>query len=54
MGAAKSRKLVLVAQSVIKQNGWTDRPVRIDVVAVTWGERGGPSVRHSVSAVTLT
>jgi len=52
VGAAKSRKLTLVAQSVMKQNRWTDRPVRIDVVAVTWSP-GGVRVRHLPDAVRL-
>lgn len=54
VGAAKSRKLVQVAQSLIKQRGWTDRPVRIDVAAVTWAPRGGFEVRYLESAVALS
>jgi len=51
---AKARKLLQVAQSLIKRNGWADRPVRIDVVGVVWPERGRPSVRHLESSVALS
>ena len=51
---AKARKLIQVAQSLIKQNAWHDRPVRIDVVGVVWPERGRPDVRHLESCVTLS
>ncbi len=53
VGGAKSRKLVQVAHAAMKQNGWQDRAVRIDVVAVMYPERGRASVRHHESAVTL-
>ena len=53
VGSAKSRKLVQVAQAAMKKHAWQGRPVRIDVVAVSYPARGRPSVRHHESAVTL-
>lgn len=49
--ARKRRKLLQIARWLRRANGWEDRPVRIDVVAVDWPERGGPSVRHYERAV---
>ncbi len=54
VGAAKARKLVLVAQAAARKNGWESRPMRIDVVGVVWPERAKPRVRHIESAVTLS
>lgn len=49
---AKRRKLLAVARSLVRSNGWEGRPVRIDVVAVEWlGEGREPVVRHHVDAV---
>ncbi|GMV26080.1 MAG: hypothetical protein AMXMBFR58_21110 [Phycisphaerae bacterium] len=45
--AHKQRKLAQVARHLARANGWTDRRVRIDVVAVEWGRRG-VVVRHHV------
>lgn len=55
VGRAKARKLRSLARTLAGQNGWTDRPLRIDIVAVTWGdgpiEGVAPEVRHFVNAV---
>ena len=56
--ARKRAKLVAVTRYLAKANGWHDRPVRIDVVAVEWPARGArgtsrrPVLRHHVGAVT--
>lgn len=46
VGAAKRRKLEQVAQALIKKKNWTDRPVRIEAVAVEWPSRGRPHVQR--------
>jgi putative endonuclease len=46
--ARKRRKLAAVARMLARANGWNDRPVRIDVVAIEWPEQGRPTVRHHV------
>ena len=49
----KRRKLLAVTRSLIRLKGWTDRPVRIDVVAVEWSSPGAaPVLRHHVNAVS--
>jgi Holliday junction resolvase-like predicted endonuclease len=48
----KRGKLIAVARSLARANHWEDRPVRIDVVAVEWPDRGGkPTLRHHTNAV---
>ena len=49
----KAKKLVAVARSMLRQNGWHDRPVRIDVVAVEFdaGGKQPVAVRHHPSAI---
>lgn len=43
----KRRKLYSIARLLARANGWTDRPVRIDVVAIEWPAAGGrPTLRH--------
>jgi len=49
--AFKRRKLVLLTEQLRARKGWTDRPVRIDVISVQFDERGKPSVRHFENAV---
>jgi putative endonuclease len=50
--AWKRKKLLEVSRELARANGWTGRPVRIDVVAVEWGEdRRPPVVRHFVDVV---
>ena len=51
VGRAKERKLRQVAGVVARRHGWTDRPLRIDVVAIEWPPRGRPRVRHHPDAV---
>ena len=48
----KRRKLLHVAAATASRLRWGDRALRIDVVAIEVGERGKPSVRHHLSAVT--
>jgi putative endonuclease len=52
----KQRKLREITRSLVKLNGWEDRPVRIDVVAIEWpteksGKRSRPTIRHFEGAV---
>lgn len=49
--ARKRRTLLSVARTLARLNGWHDRPVRIDVVAVDWPTKGRPVLRHHVAAV---
>lgn len=49
--AAKRRKLTELARHLSKLNRWRGFPVRIDVVAVEWPERGKPVIRHWPDAV---
>jgi len=51
VGARKQEKLRRLAREVARRRDWTDRPLRIDVVAVEWPERGRPIVRHTQRAV---
>lgn len=51
VGHAKRRKLARVAPAVARHLRWTTGPVRIDVVTVTWPDRGSPTLRHYESAV---
>jgi Holliday junction resolvase-like predicted endonuclease len=47
----KRRKLRAIARHLGRANGWTGRPLRIDVVAIEWPEGSGsrgakPVLRH--------
>jgi putative endonuclease len=48
----KRRKLIAVANDLVRKRGWTDRPLRIDVVAVEIVAGEKPVVRHTRSAVS--
>ena len=48
----KREKLLELTQRLIARRSWTDRPVRIDVIAVEYPEKGGPTIRHFQNAVT--
>jgi putative endonuclease len=48
VGARKRRKLIAAARYLVKANGWHDRPVRVDAVAMEWPEHGEPTLRHLV------
>jgi putative endonuclease len=51
--AEKRAKLLSVARELIRRNGWHDRQVRIDVVAIEWPRgRGRPTIRHHAGAVS--
>jgi putative endonuclease len=48
----KRGKLTAVARALAAANGWKDRPIRIDIVAVEWPQGGGrPALRHLPDAV---
>lgn len=49
--AAKRRKLTELARHLAKLNRWRGLPLRIDVVAVEWPQRGKPVIRHWEDAV---
>jgi len=50
--ARKRAKLLSLARSLRRHNGWEGRPTRIDVVGVEWPASGGePLVRHHEAAV---
>lgn len=49
--AKKRGKLRLLANQVARERGWTDRPLRIDVVAVDAHEGGRKTIRHYENAV---
>lgn len=50
--AAKADQVRRVAAAVRRSNGWLDRPMRIDLVAVEWaGDTPEPEVRHHVNAM---
>lgn len=49
--AHKQHKLQQVARALIRKHGWSDRPVRIDIVAVEWSRDGDHIIRHHERAV---
>jgi putative endonuclease len=50
--ADKRAKLRAILRHLVRANGWSDRPCRIDVVAIDWPRKGGkPVVRHHEHAV---
>jgi len=48
---AKGARLVRLAQMIAAREGWRDRPLRIDVVAIECLPGGEPVVRHYEDAV---
>jgi putative endonuclease len=48
VGAKKKRKLVAAARYLVKANGWHERPVRVDAVAVEWRDASEPTLRHLI------
>lgn len=49
----KRERLMRIARSLRRSNGWNDRPFRIDVIAVDFSPRGEqPEIRHHVNAVS--
>lgn len=52
--ADKRRKLAAIGRWLSKANGWDDRPMRIDAVAVEWPANGRkPTVRHLVAVAPM-
>lgn len=49
--ARKRRTLQKLLHTLAAANGWTDRPMRIDVVAIEWPQGSEPKVRHHAGAV---
>ncbi len=48
--AAKQRRLTRLAVTFLKRHGLLERPARFDVIAVTWPERGRPTLEHFENA----
>lgn len=51
IGPDKRRRLLAIARALRAANGWQDRPIRIDAVAVSIPARGKPIIRHFENAV---
>ncbi len=53
--AKKRANLARIARTLARINGWTNRPLRIDVIAVEWPaeKRARPTLRHWIAAVPL-
>lgn len=51
VGPAKQHRLRAIIRSVASTNGWSDRPLRIDIIAIDWPAQGSPTVRHFIAAV---
>ncbi|MFN7021585.1 MAG: YraN family protein [Phycisphaerales bacterium] len=51
--AQKRARLGAILRHLQRANRWTNRPVRIDVVAVDWPVGGKPVVRHHADAVSV-
>lgn len=50
--AKKRRTLLALARHLRKANNWTNRPIRIDVIAVEYAQGSRrPTIRHLVDAV---
>lgn len=50
----KRRTLLRIIRHLAASNGWVQRPLRIDVVAIDWhqeGDSASPVLRHHVDAV---
>ena len=47
---AKQRRLTRLAVTFLKRHGLLERPARFDVVAITWPERGRPTIEHFENA----
>ena len=51
--AHKRQKLAAIAKALSKANGWQNRPVRIDVIAIDWPAAAGkPALRHHIGIQT--
>ncbi|MBL8746722.1 MAG: YraN family protein [Phycisphaerae bacterium] len=50
LDARKRAAMVRAARALARARRWTDRPLRIDVVAVEWSRAGEHVVRHHVGA----
>jgi putative endonuclease len=49
--ARKRGTMLRAARTIAKRRRWTDRPLRIDVVAVEWSRNGKHVIRHHVAAL---
>ncbi len=51
LNAAKKRKLLAIAQDLIRRKKWTGRTVRIDLIAIDLRAGEKPDIRHHLNAV---
>lgn len=51
--AHKRDKLVGILRHLARANGWTVRPLRIDVVALEFPTAGEPEIRHHPAALAI-
>ena len=51
VGRAKRRHLLRLAGRLASSAEAEGRPIRLDVIAIVWPERGRPTVRHHEAAV---
>lgn len=51
--AHKRDKLAAILRHLARANGWTRRPLRIDVVAIEFPPAGEPTVRHHPGALRV-
>lgn len=49
--ARKRGTMLRAARTIAKRRRWTDRPLRIDVVAVEWSRHGKHVIRHHIAAL---
>jgi putative endonuclease len=54
VGAAKRHRLSRIAARLQRKAEYRGKPIRFDVVAVVWPDRGSPSIRHSIAAFDAT
>ncbi|MFI4856098.1 MAG: YraN family protein [Phycisphaerales bacterium JB065] len=51
LNAAKKRKLLAIAQDLIRRKKWSGRTVRIDLIAIDLKHGEEPVLRHHINAV---
>src|SRR5690606_34686456 len=47
---AKRRRIVQLAQRLARREGWTNRPLQVDVVAIVWNGPRDLEIRHHPTA----
>ncbi len=49
--ARKRTAMLRAARAIARRRQWTDRPLRIDVIAVEWSRHGDHVIRHHVATM---